>query len=177
MENKYEYIDNVALSADSDIEKKQKSPLKAILILLVGAGGLYWGTVHVPSNSSDVLSSLLIIVGLILIVWGIVAFFMKGDRYIVKSSGKVLKKHKVYIAPNYSSKLYQVIEDGKLEELKDIPRTNQSNLSVEVLCEDDGEYALLQVMEFVPYNDIPMTPVKEYRGVQAHNVADFLKGK
>lgn len=175
MENKFEYLDNVVLAADSDIVKKQKSPLKGILILLVGAGVLYWGAVHVSSSSSDVLSSFLIIVGLILIVWGIIAFFMKGERYVVKSTGKVLKKHKVYIAPNYSTKLYQLVENEKYEDLHNISRTNQSNLSMEILCEDDGQYALLQVMEFVPYNDIPMSPVKVCRGAQAQYVADFLK--
>ena len=40
---------------------------------------------------------------------------------------------------------------------------------------EDEQYALLQVMEFTPYNDVPMTPVKVCEGTQAKQVAYFLK--
>ena len=42
-------------------------------------------------------------------------------------------------------------------------------------CTEDEQYALLQVMEFIPYNDVPMTPVKVCEGTQAKQVAYFLK--
>ena len=42
-------------------------------------------------------------------------------------------------------------------------------------CSEDEQYALLQVMEFIPYNDVPMTPVKVCEGTQAKQVAYFLK--
>ena len=175
MDSKFDYIDNVAAAADGDVMKKQTSPIKAIVLLIVGAGVLYYGAAHLGGSVSEVLSSTMIIVGLIIVVWGIAAFFSKRVKYIYKPTGKVLKKYKVYVAPNYSSKLYQMVEDGKYEELKSLPRVPQSNLSIEALCGEDGSYAMLQVLEFVPYNDIPTTPVKVCQGEQAKYITDFLR--
>lgn len=175
MENKFDYIDNVASAADSDVVKKRTSPLKAIVLLIVGAGVLYYGAAHLGGSVSEVLSSALIIAGLIIVIWGIGSFFSKRVKYIYKPTGKALKKCKVYVSPNYSSKLYQMVEDGKFEELKTLPRVPQSNLSIEALCGENGQYAMLQVLEFVPYNDVPTTPVKVVQGEQAKFVSDFLK--
>ena len=33
----------------------------------------------------------------------------------------------------------------------------------------------MEVLEFIPYNDVPMTPVKVCVGTQAQQVAYFLK--
>ena len=38
MDSKFDYIDNVAAAADGDVMKKQTSPIKAIVLLVVGAG-------------------------------------------------------------------------------------------------------------------------------------------
>ena len=175
MENKFDYIDNVASVTDGDVVKKHTSPVKAVVLLVIGAGVLYYGAAHLGGTVSEMLSSALIIVGLIIVVWGIAAFFSKRDKYVYKPTGKALKKYKVYLAPNYSNKLYQMVEDGKFDDLKSLPRVQQSNLSVEALCGEDGQYVMLQVLEFVPYNDVPMTHVKVFQGEQAKLIADFLK--
>ena len=175
MDSKFDYIDNVADAADGEVMKKRTSPVKAIVLLIIGAGVLYYGAAHLGGTVSEVLSSAMIIAGLIIVVWGIASFFSKREKYIYKPSGKELKKRKVYVAPNYSSKLYQMVEDGKYDELKSLPRVPQSNLSIEALCGEEGNYAMLQVLEFVPYNDIPTTPVKVCRGEQAKYITDFLK--
>ena len=171
MESKFEYIGNMTFGPDSAIVKKQKSALRGIILIVVGAAVLYFGAIQ----TAEMLSSVLIIAGLIIVVWGIAAFFTKGERFIYKPTGKIMHKKKIYISPTYSSKLYQIVEDGNYAELKNVTRAPQSNLSIEALYTDDGTYALVQVMEFVPYNDIPMTPVKECQGEQARDLVAFLK--
>lgn len=175
MESKFEYIGNMTFGPDSAIEKKTKSAFKGIILLIVGAVVLYFGATHTSSSSADIISSVLIIAGLIIGIWGIATFFTKGERFIYKPTGKMMHKKKIYISPTYSAKLYQIVEDGNYAELKNVTCAPQSNLSIEALYTDDGTYALVQVMEFVPYNDIPMTPVKECQGEQARNLVDFLK--
>ena len=175
MESKFEYIGNMSFGPESAIVKKQKSALKGIILIILGAVVLYFGATHTSSSSADIISSVLIIAGLIIVIWGIAAFFTKGERYYYKPTGKLMHKKKVYISPTYSSKLYQIVEEGNYAELKNVTRAPQSNLSIEALYTDDGAYALVQVMEFVPYNDIPMTPVKECQGEQARDLVAFLK--
>ena len=79
MENKFDYIDNVASVTDGDVVKKHTSPVKAVVLLVIGAGVLYYGAAHLGGTVSEMLSSALIIVGLIIVVWGIAAFFSKRE--------------------------------------------------------------------------------------------------
>ncbi|MCQ4874377.1 MULTISPECIES: hypothetical protein [Odoribacteraceae] len=175
-ENKFEYIDDAILNVDTDkIEKKKKSPVKPVALLILGAAILWYGANYINTAQSDTLSSVVIMIGLGIAAWGIVAFLVKKERYVYKPTGKSLKKHKVYVAANQSSQLYQIVEQNKFDDLQSLTRSGQSNLSLEVFCSEDEQYALLQVMEFVPYNDVPMTPVKICEGTHAKQVAYFLK--
>ena len=157
-DSKFEYIDDVLLNVDKDkIEKKKKSPIKPLALLILGAAILWYGANYI--NTAQ----------------GIVAFLVKKERYVYKPTGKVLKKHKVYVAANQSSRLYDILEQNRYDDLQSLTRSGQSNLSLEAYCSEDEQYALLQVMEFIPYNDVPMTPVKVCEGTQAKQVAYFLK--
>ena len=173
-DKKFEYIDEAILNVEN-VEKKRKSPIKPIVLLILGAAILWCGANYINTAKGDTLSSVVIMIGLGVVVWGIAAFFVKKECYIYKPTGKALKKRKVYVAANQSSRLYDILEQDKLDDLQSLTRANQSNLSVEAYCTDDDQYALLQVLEFIPYNDVPMTPVKVCVGTQAQQVAYFLK--
>lgn len=176
METKYEYIDDVILKVDEGkVEKKKKSPVKPLGLLIVGAAILWFGANYINTAQSDTLSSIIIMLGLGVVGWGIIAFIIKKERYIYKPTGKTLKKHKIYVAANQSTQLYDMVEQSKFDNLNSLTRSDQSNLSLEVFCSEDEQYALLQVMEFVPYNDVPRTNVKVFEGTMAKQIAGFLK--
>ena len=102
-DSKFEYIDDVLLNVDKDkIEKKKKSPIKPLALLILGAAILWYGANYINTAQSDTLSSVVIMIGLGVAAWGIVAFLVKKERYVYKPTGKVLKKHKVYVAANQS---------------------------------------------------------------------------
>ena len=141
-DSKFEYIDNVILNVDKDrVEKKKKSPVKPLALLILGAAILWYGANHVNTAQSDTLSSVVIMLGLGIAI----------------------------------SRLYDILEQDRYDDLQSLTRSGQSNLSLEAYCSEDEQYALLQVMEFIPYNDVPMTPVKVCEGTQAKQVAYFLK--
>ena len=176
METKFDYIDDVILKVDEGkVEKKKKSPVKPLGLLIVGAAILWVGASHINTAQSDTLSSIIIMIGLAVVGWGIMAFIIKKERYVYKPTGKAMKKHKVYVAANQSSQLYNIIEQNKFDDLQSLSRADQSNLSLEVFCSEDEQYALLQVMEFIPYNDVPRTEVKVYEGTPAKQIEYFLK--
>ena len=57
-DSKFEYIDNVILNVDKDrVEKKKKSPVKPLALLILGAAILWYGANHVNTAQSDTLSS------------------------------------------------------------------------------------------------------------------------
>ena len=100
-ENKFEYIDDAILNVDTDkIEKKKKSPVKPVALLILGAAILWYGANYINTAQSDTLSSVVIMIGLGIAAWGIVAFLVKKERYVYKPTGKSLKKHKVYVVPD-----------------------------------------------------------------------------
>ena len=171
----FDKIKEVGIVDKDKIEKKKKSPIKPLALLILGAAILWYGANYINTAQSDTLSSVVIMIGLGVAAWGVVAFLVKKERYVYKPTGKVLKKHKVYVAANQSSRLYDILEQNRYDDLQSLTRSGQSNLSLEAYCSEDEQYALLQVMEFIPYNDVPMTPVKVCEGTQAKQVAYFLK--
>lgn len=136
-ENKFEYIDDVILNVDKDkVEKKKKSPIKPIALLILAAAILWYGANYVNTAQSDTLSSVVIMIGLAIAGWGIVAFLVKKERYVYKPTGKTLKKHKVYVAANQSSRLYDILAQNKYDDLQSLTRAGQSNLSLEAYCSE-----------------------------------------
>ncbi|MDR2414842.1 MAG: hypothetical protein LBD64_07660 [Odoribacteraceae bacterium] len=173
---KYDYIEDVILTVDEgNVVKKNKPVTLATALLVIGAAALYFG-ISVQVAAGEIISSLLVVVGLLVIVSGIILLVIKKGGYFCRQTGQGVKKYKIYIAPDKSFKLQQVLRDGTYEELGALRQLNASNSSVEIFLSDDREYALLQALEFVPYNDIPTTPVIICHGDAARAVSVAVKG-
>ena len=55
-DSKFEYIDDVLLNVDKDkIEKKKKSPIKPLALLILGAAILWYGANYINTAQSDTL--------------------------------------------------------------------------------------------------------------------------
>ena len=81
METKFDYIDDVILKVDEGkVEKKKKSPVKPLGLLLVGAAILWVGANHINTAQSDTLSSIIIMIGLAVVGWGIMAFTSRREK-------------------------------------------------------------------------------------------------
>lgn len=53
-DSKFEYIDDVLLNVDKDkIEKKKKSPIKPLALLILGAAILWYGANYINTAQSD----------------------------------------------------------------------------------------------------------------------------
>ena len=60
-DSKFEYIDDVILDVDKDrVEKKKKSPVKPLALLILGAAILWYGANYINTAQSDTLSSVVI---------------------------------------------------------------------------------------------------------------------
>ncbi|MDR0544372.1 MAG: hypothetical protein LBG30_03370 [Odoribacteraceae bacterium] len=173
---KYDYIEDAILTVDEgNVAKKNKPVALSLALLVLGAVVLYVG-IALQAAAGEILSSLLLMVGLVVMVAGLTLLVVKKGGYVYVPTGKELKKYKLYIAPDKSFKLQQVLRDGTYGELSALRQPNASNSTVVVFLSEDGEYALLQVLEFVPYNDVPTTPVIVCRGEAARALAAAVKG-
>jgi hypothetical protein len=171
---KYDYIEDVILTVDEgSVTRKSKPVILPVVLLVLGVVAAYFGTT-LKEAEGDLLSSLLLVLGLVIVVTGVTLFIVKKGQYLHRSSGKRLKKHKIYIAPEQSFKLQQVLGDKAYDKLKALRQPNESNLSVEIFLSEDHEYALLQALEFIPYSDVPTTPVIVCRGEVARALASAV---
>jgi hypothetical protein len=172
---KYDYIEDVILTVDDgNVVKKNKPVALPLALLVLGAVGLYFGST-LKETGGEMFSSLLLVAGLVVVLVALILFVVKKGGYLYRPTGKGLKRCKIYIAPDKSFKLQQVLHDEAYGELAALRQPNASNLSVEIFLADDGEYALLQALEFIPYNDVPTTPVIICRDEKARALATAVK--
>lgn len=85
------------LDVDKDrVEKKKKSPVKPLALLILGAAILWYGANYINTAQSDTLSSVVIMLGLAVAAWGIVAFGKKGALCLQTDGKDVEKAQSVY---------------------------------------------------------------------------------
>jgi hypothetical protein len=168
---KFDYIEDVILTVDGGAVARKNRPVALpVALVLVGMVVAWLGT-GMKQAEGDLYSSLLLVAGLVVVLAGIVLLVVKKGGYVHAASGRGMKRFKIYIAPEQSFRLERALQEHAYDQLKELRQPRESNLSVEGFIADDNEYALLQALEFIPYNDVPTTAVIVCRGEEARTLA------
>jgi hypothetical protein len=154
----------------------KSSPLSSIIIMITGIIIVILGITVVHSES---LTPLLVIAGGIAAIVGVIYFVMKTGKnagdYIYEPTGKKLKKYNVYIDPGDARKIISCISNNNFSGIKTIKKTMDSGFLMQIRGTDDGLIFLFQLLEYVPHDFVPSSPVIVLHGEDAQTMLDFVK--
>jgi hypothetical protein len=94
---------------------------------------------------------------------------------IYKPTGKKLKRFRFYVDPNFASMLKNHINSNQYTKIQEVKKCISSNYLMDVRATEDGHICLFQLMEYVPYNFVPASPVIELHDADAKVMFSWSK--
>ena len=156
------------------VEKKRRSPLPSILLML-GGTALLIAVFRLPLPETVDYS--LLTAGFIAIATGIAlllrVFDKKSGRYILTATKSPLRFHTFYISPGCKEICSKALAESKFAELLKLEKNNNSLSLLRIAISDDETFALVQLCEY----DMGINPVQECavaKGSTARFVHSFV---
>lgn len=125
-------------------------------------------------DPNSVFPSSLFTTAAILLLVGIVKFFVSRNGYLFKPTKSRLKTITTYFDIHESDALQNCVEMKRFDELKQLKREKDTGVKLEAMVTADGKFAALQISEYIPYTYEAITPVKCYYGDDAHRLFSYL---
>ena len=165
--------------SEYDIVSQKKSPVAAIGLTVVGVALAVLGSTKIIG--SDILGMTVLSIGAIIAVCGLIKLVLVCQKdavdYIYAPTQKKLKPHKIYINANDRLKMDKCIESNDFSKIKTMGKENSSNNMLHIFAAEDGEIAVLQLLEYVPHFFEPASEVVVVRGGEARNILEFINQK
>lgn len=145
----------------SDIEIKSKKIVFSLLIIIVSLAVIVISSTSVISDPN--ISMILIVLAIVGLVYGILRLW--GDRtrhknvFVYLPTGEVMKRYSLYVDSNDMQRVQQCIARGRYEEMTKITKLATSGHYVDVIGTPSGKCYLMQVMDYVPHQFEPVSPV------------------
>lgn len=121
------------------------------------------------------LPTLFFTVAALLLLAGIVKMFVGKTCYTFQPTKSKLQPLTLYFDIHESVALQNCVEMKRFDELSRLKREKDSGIKLEAMLTEDGKFAALQVLEYVPYTYEAITPVKCYYGEEASHLSSYLK--
>ena len=165
--------------SEYDIALRKKSPVVGIGLTVLGVALAVLGSAKVIKG--DVLEMTIMSIGAIVALYGLFRLVMVCQKdavdYVYTPTQKKLKAHKIYINAADRLKMDKCIENNDFSKIKTMGKENSSNNMLHVYAAEDGEIAVLQLLEYVPHFFEPASAVVVVRGGEARNILEFINQK
>lgn len=155
------------------VAKRTQLSLIAIVLIVLGVAMLIAGAAFEDPNSS--LPSTLFIVGAVILLAGIIKFFVSRSCYVYLPTKSRLKLHTVYYDVKVSDDVQNGLSMKRFDDLTRLQQQKDNGVKVETMLSADGEFAATQVLEYVPYTFEAITPVMCFYGEDARKLKAALK--
>ena len=176
----FEKIENkISNMSEYDIVSQKKSPVAAVGLTVVGVALAVLGSTKIIG--SDILGMTVLSIGAIIAVCGLIKLVLVCQKdavdYMYAPTKKKLKPHKIYINATDRLKMDKCIQTNNISKMKNIGKENSSNNMLHIFAAEDGEIAVLQLLEYVPHFFQPASAVVVVRGGEARNILEFINQK
>jgi hypothetical protein len=161
---------------DEKIIIVKSNPISSMIVIVAGILIAILGVTIVRGES---LTPLLIVTGAVIAIIGVIYLIKKTGKdsgdYIYEPTGGKLKKYKIYIDSNNARKVISCITNKDFSGIKTIKKTMDSGCLMEIKGTDDGSIFLFQLLEYIPHDFVPSSPVIVLHGEDAKTMLDFVK--
>lgn len=145
----------------NNIVRKKKSPLTALLFLLIAAAFFAVYSLVPEVYASPNLSSAMLMIGIIFgLIGGIkllVSLYGKSCVPLYKPTGEHLKRYELFFDTTYRDAVNKYVNAGDFDALLNLPHNESSAILVVIYKTPSGDILLAQMFEYVPYHHEPVT--------------------
>lgn len=157
-----------------DIEKRTSTSRLIFSAALLLAGILSFALVFEMHDSSSALSMLLMVLGAGLLLWGTFRLFWKSRELVYLPTGSVAKEFSLYFDLKNLEKLTEMLKSGSMVEETMLKSESSGNVRMDVVLSQDNKFAAVQLFQFVPYAYTAVTPIHYFTGSDAAMMTRFL---
>ena len=157
----------------AEITKKSNISIVAIIVIIAGIvsgmGAMYF------EDPNSAMPSLLITLSAIFIIGGIIKLVISHTVYIYKPTKSLLKLKTIYFPNNSCDELQNCLSSNRFDEISSIKQEKNHGLKLEVLVSKDKQFIAVQILQYIPYNFEPISPITCYFNDNAQKLVTALK--
>jgi hypothetical protein len=157
---------------DENIINVKNSPGKAIMLIVAGIALVIISIIGINNESVRIG---IVLTGIVLAIVGIGYWFSNTENYVYEPTGKKLTKHKIFLSPYDAKKMISDINMKNFSNLKEIKKVVDSGYWIDIRITDDGSICLLQIMEYIPHEFVPSSPVVILHDDDAKAILNWVK--
>ena len=169
--------DNSILGIDEGVEafslghvtKRKVFGFIGLLWIALGAAALLAQTFDKDNGSTTMF---LLMVGLSLIIYGVIKFFVKKDRFFYDDKPMKMREF-MFDAERYED-VMKLYNEGKFSDMADIGHSSASKMKLKVLFATDYSIAFSQIFKFVEYDFVPSEPIRVHDKAQCNNLNNLV---
>ncbi len=141
------------------VTKKQDMQSVAKNILLIAIGAVLLFVSGFVGDQGSALYMLSVSAGVVVLVIGLLRFFMGKKQYILKQTGSKLSSYSIYFDKEESGKIKSLFETGRFDEIARLHHKDNGGVRVDMLVSNDKKFVAAQLFEYVPYRYEAVSPV------------------
>lgn len=161
---------------NSPITLHKKGPWTGVITLVSGIAVL---ALSFKIATADAAKMTLLTIGILAAIVGlfmaVLTITAGKSKLVYQPSNSPMKHYRRYINADDRQALREYINSGDLKQLNKIRIENSTCSLLHIYLSKDGQYALMQLDEYIPHSFEPITPVAAFEAEQAHLIQDFLK--
>ena len=171
---KYKKIwEEIEVASNHEVVKKSCISSIGMVCILFAIGCIVGAKGFEDPNSS--LPTFLYTIAAILLLMGIVKICVDRTCYIFKSTKSKLYSKTVYFDAKDEVELKSSLEMNRFDLLKHLTKKKDGVIKLELMMTKDGQFAALQLFEYIPYSYEVLTPVWCYYGDSAKQLSETIK--
>ena len=153
----------------------KKSNISIIAVITIIAGILLGMGAMCFEDPNSAIPSFLVSLSAIFIIGGIIKLVLSHTVYIYKPTNSRIKLKTLYFPNNSCDELQSCLTSNRFDEISSIQQEKNHGLKLEVLISKDRQFIAVQILQYIPYNFEPISPIISYFNDNAQKLAAALK--
>jgi hypothetical protein len=175
MENNILSIEEVFDYSNNNLVYKSKpSVLLSILLIIAGILFIVFNG-QVTKSPESIIPALFIIIGILLLVWGIIYTFFSKTKYKLTQNKKNISFSEMLFDIKEREQLIRIINEGKLRELEKLKPTVIDTLKLRIASTSDGSFCYTQIITYVPYEFVNLNEAHQHSQEEANIILNMQK--
>lgn len=169
-------IEQVLDNLDHNTVYKTKPSIVLSLVLIVLGIAFIMLNGQMPGAAEGgLLSPLAIVVGILLLAWGIVAIFIRKTKYVYAPAKQAITFHELFFDLKERDRLVRIMNEGNVDELKKLKPAVNDALKLRVASTPDGSLCYSQVVAYIPFEFVNANDAKKHTPEEARKLLDMAK--